>query len=41
VRRVGGYGLPGHLRVTIGDEEGCRAVAEALGDFGREFGAGE
>ncbi len=36
VRRVGGYGLPGHLRVTIGNEEGCRAVADAL----RSSGAG-
>ena len=34
VRRVGGYGLPGHLRISIGDEEGCRAVAGALRDFG-------
>ncbi len=34
VRRVEGYGLPGHLRVSIGDEEGCRAVACALRDFG-------
>jgi hypothetical protein len=25
-----GYGLPRHLRITVGDEEGCRAVAEAL-----------
>ena len=35
-RRVDGYDLPGHLRVSVGDEEGCRAVAEAL----RSFGAG-
>ena len=34
VRRVGGYGLPGHLRISIGDEAGCRAVAGALRDFG-------
>ena len=34
VRRVAGYGLPGHLRISIGDEEGCRAVASALRDFG-------
>jgi histidinol-phosphate aminotransferase len=40
VRQVAGYGLPGHLRVTIGDEEGCRAVADALRDFGCDFGAG-
>jgi histidinol-phosphate aminotransferase len=40
VRRMEGYGLPGHLRVSIGDEEGCRAVACALRDFGRDSGAG-
>jgi len=34
VRRMEGYGLPGHLRITVGDEEGCRAVAEALSNFG-------
>jgi len=33
-RRVDGYGLPGHLRISIGDEEGCRAVAHALRSFG-------
>jgi len=38
VRRMDGYGLPGHLRITIGDEEGCRAVADALRDFGRDVG---
>ena len=38
VRRMEGYGLPGHLRVSIGDEEGCRAVACALRDFGRDSG---
>ena len=37
VRRMEGYGLPGHLRITVGDEEGCRAVAHAL----RSFGAGK
>ncbi|HET7410215.1 MAG TPA: histidinol-phosphate transaminase, partial [Paracoccaceae bacterium] len=26
-RRVDGYGLPGHIRITVGDEAGCRAVA--------------
>ncbi|MCH8167764.1 MAG: histidinol-phosphate transaminase [Proteobacteria bacterium] len=36
VRQVAGYGLPGHLRISIGDEVGCRAVADAL----RSFGAG-
>jgi histidinol-phosphate aminotransferase len=34
VRRMDGYGLPGHLRVSIGDEEACRAVAQALDGFG-------
>jgi len=34
VRRMEGYGLPRHLRITVGDEEGCRAVAEALRSFG-------
>lgn len=33
VRGVGGYGLPNHLRVTIGLEDHNRAVAEALADF--------
>jgi histidinol-phosphate aminotransferase len=33
VRNVGGYGLPNHLRITIGLEEHNRAVAEALSDF--------
>ncbi len=32
-RRVDGYGLPGHLRITIGDEAACRAVAEATAAF--------
>ena len=33
VRGVANYGLPDHLRITIGLEEHNRAVAEALGDF--------
>ena len=33
VRGVGGYGLPDHLRITIGLEEHNRAVVDALGDF--------
>lgn len=33
VRGVGGYGLPDHLRITIGLEEHNRAVAAALGSF--------
>jgi len=34
VRRMEGYGLGGHLRISVGDEEGCRAVAHALRAFG-------
>lgn len=30
VRRVGGYGLPDALRITVGDESACRLVIEAL-----------
>lgn len=33
VRLVGGYGLPGHLRITIGLEEHNRAVIDALAEF--------
>lgn len=33
VRRVGGYGFPEALRITIGDEDGCRLVAEAIQAF--------
>ena len=33
VRRMEGYGLPAHLRITIGDEAACRAVAEAMRAF--------
>lgn len=33
VRGVAGYGLPGALRITIGDEAACRAVAQTLGEF--------
>jgi histidinol-phosphate aminotransferase len=32
-RKVAGYGLPGHLRITIGLEEEMRAVAAAFGEF--------
>lgn len=32
-RRMEGYGLPGHLRISIGDEAACRAVAEAVAAF--------
>ncbi|WP_319824741.1 histidinol-phosphate transaminase [Thalassovita sp.] len=33
VRKVGGYGLPDCLRITIGDEPSCRRVAHAIGQF--------
>jgi histidinol-phosphate aminotransferase len=33
VRNVTNYGLPEHLRITIGLEEHNRAVIEALSDF--------
>jgi histidinol-phosphate aminotransferase len=33
VRGVSSYGLPNHLRITIGLEEHNRAVADALADF--------
>lgn len=33
VRRVGGYGLPHCLRITVGDEAACRRVAHAIGQF--------
>ena len=32
-RMVGGYGLPDHLRITIGLEEHNRALVEALTEF--------
>jgi histidinol-phosphate aminotransferase len=35
VRGVGGYGLPNHLRMTIGLEEQNRALVDALADFMR------
>jgi histidinol-phosphate aminotransferase len=34
-RRVDGCGLPGHIRITVGDEAGCRAVADAATAFAR------
>ncbi len=43
VRRVGGYGLPQCLRITVGLEEECRLVAEALAEHmavGRGVGVG-
>lgn len=33
VRRVAGYGLPDGLRITVGDETGCRRVVACLSDF--------
>ncbi|MBY8974597.1 histidinol-phosphate transaminase [Rhodobacteraceae bacterium NNCM2] len=33
VRRMEAYGLPRHLRISIGDEDGCRALISALRDW--------
>lgn len=33
VRALAGYGMPEYLRITIGDEIACRAVAATLTDF--------
>jgi len=33
VRRVAGYNLPHCLRITVGDEAGCRRVVHAIGQF--------
>jgi histidinol-phosphate aminotransferase len=33
VRRVSGYKLPHCLRITVGDESGCRRVAHAVAQF--------
>ena len=33
VRKVGGYGLPNCLRITIGDERACRRVAHTVKQF--------
>jgi histidinol-phosphate aminotransferase len=33
VRRVDGYGLPNHLRITIGTEEEMTAALDALAAF--------
>lgn len=38
VRRVGGYKLPQALRITVGDEAGCRRVAHCIGFFMAEQG---
>ncbi|SEO78394.1 histidinol-phosphate aminotransferase [Salinihabitans flavidus] len=32
-RKVAGYNLPNCLRITVGDESGCRRVAHAVGQF--------
>jgi histidinol-phosphate aminotransferase len=40
VRGVSGYGLPDHLRITIGLEPHNRAVIDALGDFLAETASG-
>lgn len=34
IRRMEGYGLPGHLRISVGDDAACKAVAEALAGIG-------
>ncbi|WPY94114.1 histidinol-phosphate transaminase [Limimaricola variabilis] len=33
VRRVGGYGFPEGLRITVGDEAGCARVIDAISRF--------
>ena len=33
VRRVGGYGFPQALRITVGDEAGCKRVIDAISRF--------
>lgn len=33
VRRVGGYGFPEGLRITVGDESACRRVVHTIGQF--------
>lgn len=33
VRKVAGYGLPQCLRITVGDEEGCRLLVDVLREF--------
>lgn len=33
VRKVGGYGLPNSLRITVGDEASCRRVVHAVAQF--------
>jgi len=33
VRKVGGYGFPEGLRITVGDEAACRRVVHCIGQF--------
>lgn len=33
VRKVAGYGLPNALRITVGDEAGCRRVVHGISQF--------
>jgi len=33
LRRMESYGLPGHVRLSVGDEAACRAVAAAIAGF--------
>jgi Histidinol-phosphate/aromatic aminotransferase and cobyric acid decarboxylase len=35
-RRMEGYGLPAHLRISVGTGEACEAVAAAVAAFRRE-----
>ncbi|MEM1345738.1 MAG: histidinol-phosphate transaminase [Pseudomonadota bacterium] len=39
-RRMDGYGLPRHLRISIGDESACRAVAVAAHAFAKTAAVG-
>lgn len=36
LRRVDGYGLPGFIRITVGDEEACRRLIDAATGFMKE-----
>ncbi|HSF91596.1 MAG TPA: aminotransferase class I/II-fold pyridoxal phosphate-dependent enzyme, partial [Paracoccaceae bacterium] len=33
VRKVGGYGFPEGLRITVGDEFACRRVVQVIAEF--------
>jgi histidinol-phosphate aminotransferase len=35
VRPVDSYGLPGHLRVTVGSAQDCQTFLDTLAEFGR------